>query len=271
MALLTGAITYLALSGAVGLPPGDFTGKALDAGGRPDDGTFTRLYVGGSPLSAETDYSKAEVTSARPDDGTFTRLSPTATASRPWGDFSGKAETNVADKVASDSIRVFVTEGPVSDVEIAVTESLRPSVTDSRAIGIGRSVSDTIRPQVADVVQFVSKVGDTPKAGAESVRVYVAESASIAAVISVSDTVTPVVTDANTLLDKSDAKIVSDTITVVLTDAKLLQTANAVRDFAVVDTITARVTDTARVAAAGDVDRIDITSRPMGQIRIREK
>ena len=268
MALLTGAITALALGGTPGLPTWRYIPPSS---ARSYTTTFTRLGPSGTATQVYGAFTKTPASPAvsRAYTADFTRLSAGGTPTQVYGSFGGKSETIVSDFVVSDSIRVYVTEGPFTDVDIDVTEVLRPVVTEPRGVpGQARAGSDSIIPRVSDVIQFLSKTGTTAKTGSDTIRAVVTEASSGRVLIGVSDTVTPVVTDANSALDKSDAKSVSDTITVVLNDQKFLETALANRDFGVTDVIRVNVTESQSSALAGEVDHIHITASPSGRIRI---
>jgi hypothetical protein len=270
MPVLTAAITVLGLAGTPGLPGGPYDHTA-GGSARTYSGNFTRLGTGGTSAKTYGTFARVVTAAARTYTTDFTRLSVGGTPTQVYGSFGGKTETIVSDFVVSDSIRVYVTEGPFSEVDIDVTEVLLPVVTESRGVpGQARAGSDTIIPRVADVVQFLSKTGSTSKVGSDTITPVVTEASAISVLVGVSDTVTPVVTDANTALDKSDAKSVSDTITVILDDQKFLQTALANRAFSVTDVIQLNLIESQSFAAAGEVDIIEITGRPYGIIRITE-
>lgn len=268
MAILTGAITALALGGTPGLPTWRYIPPSS---ARSYTTTFTRLSPSGTATRVYGAFTKtpASPASARTYTTDFTRLGAGGTPTQVYGSFGGKAETIVSDFVVSDSIRVYVTEGPFTEVDIDVTEVLRPVVTEPRGVpGQARAGSDSIIPRVADVIQFLSKTGTTAKVGSDTITPVLTEASAISVLVGVSDTVTPVVTDANSALDKSDAKFGSDTITVVLDDQKFLQTALANRAFSVTDDIRVNVIESQSTSEAGEVDHIHITASPMGYIRI---
>lgn len=268
MALLTGAITALTLGGTPGLPAWTDTSGAASA--RPYVETFTRLAPSGTagrPYGTFTKIPNPAV--ERPYSVTFTRLAPHGTPTELYGTFSGKVEKTQDEKYVTDTIRVFVTEGPVSDVDIDVNEIFLPRVLDGRSLGVGRVASDTIRPRITDVVQFLQKGGSVAKSASDTIVPVLAEGAVYRAQIAVSEAIVPVITDGASV-QKVDIKYVVDTITVVLDETKVLNTSLAARSFSVTDTIAVRLSEVAGNANSGEVDIIRIIERPYGIIRITE-
>ena len=235
MALLTAAVTSLALTGVPGPDYGDFT-KTPTTGTRTYSSAFTRLGLGGTP-------------------------------SKTYGAFTHAVETDVIVEV-SDSLVAVITEGPVSDVDIDVTETMPVYVTESRAVGQNKIGNDTLIPVIRDQWQFVDKAGTTAKTGSDSLVPVLSESASLAILIGVTDSLVPVVTEASSLATGTGATG-SDSVGVVLTETATTQKANALREFAVTDTLTLVLTDSAQVEIAGDVDRIVYRITPKGYIKVR--
>ena len=268
--LLTATVTALTLAGTPGLPLGDTSGKVVAPVARTYSADFTRLGVGGTATRPYGAFTKNPSPSAgKTYASTFTRLALRGTPTRVYGSFAGKSEAIEDTKYVSDTIRAYVNEGPVSEVEIAVLEVMTPRVTESRTVGVGRSVSDTLRPRVTEAIQFLDKGSSTAKAVSDTITPIVTEGSSFRVQIATSDTITPVVTD-GAALEAVDVKAVSDTITVVLDETMLLQTALAARSFNVVDVVTPVITETAGNATAGEVDIISVVGRPYGIIRIVE-
>lgn len=237
MPLLTGAVTALTLAGTPGLPLGDVSGKDTGSG-------------------ASRTYSAP-----------FSRIALTGTPGVVNGDFSGKAEKAQDEKFVQDSIRLYVTEGPVSDVEILISEVLAPRVVDSAVAGVGRPVSDSIRPRVTDTVQFLDKAGTIPKAASDTITPVVSEAGDYRVIVAVADTVTAVVTDEQDL-GTADEISVSDSIIPVVSEINLLQQSQGLRQFFVIDTVRAVIVDQGRLQVRGEVDMIRIVPRPYGLIRI---
>jgi hypothetical protein len=271
VAVLLGAVTALTLVGAPGQV--EFRDIAGTGGGpRPFSAAFTRLGTGGTPARLYGNLQKSQAPpEARPYTTAFTRLVPSSTPSRVYGSFAGKTSTNINDFVVSDTIRVYVNEGPFSNLDLDVTEILAPRVADSlTGVNQGRSGSDIIRPRVTDTVQFLQKSGTLPKVGSDGIRVYVAETATTNVSITGTDAIVPVVADAVTGVEKPAAVIVSDTITVVLSDLSFADAANSGRDFAGTDPILPVLGESVTVAISGEVDKIVFTAEPFGSIRITE-
>jgi hypothetical protein len=273
MALLTGAVTALALSGAPGMPPGSFDRTGGAASPRTYTGAYTSLHPTALAGRAYDSFAGKTVPVAVPRTytGAYTRLSPDGGPGRPDGPYTGKSQTIVSDFVLSDTIRVYVNEGPFSNLDLDVTEILAPQVADSlTGVNQGRSGSDIIRPRVTDTVQFLQKSGTLPKVGSDGIRVYVAEAATTNVSITGTDAIVPVVADAVTGVEKPAAVIVSDTITVVLSDLSFADAANSGRDFAGTDPILPVLGESVTVAISGEVDKIVFTAEPFGSIRITE-
>jgi hypothetical protein len=268
MAILTGAITALTLAGT----PGHVAYTPTLALGSRAPGEYTRLGLSATPGRTYGNFQRVAATgpTSRAGLGPFTRLMPSGTPSQVYGAFI-KAVALDETKFVTDTIVLVLTDPRVSNVDIDVNDIGVPRVTDSRAIGQGRLVSDTIRPRVTDTVQFLLKAGTIPKAGSDSIVPVVTDAATYIVAIAVTDTVVPVIDDTTPpVISASNAVIVSDTIVPILEDERTVDAANSTRDLTVVDVITPVMTDSATNATAGEVDIIDLVSRPYGIIRLTE-
>jgi hypothetical protein len=267
MALLTGAITALTLAGT----PGHVVYTPPLAAGSRSAGEYTRLSTGGTPGRTYGSFHRVvSSTGSRAGLGPFTRLAPSATPSQVYGAFI-KAVALEDTKFVTDTIVLVLTDPRVSNVDIDVNDIGVPRVTDTRSIGQGRLVSDTIRPRVTDTVQFLLKAGTIPKAGSDTIVPVVTDAATYIVEIAASDTVVPVIDDTTPpVISASNAVIVSDTIVPILEDERTVDAANSTRDLTVVDVVLPLVGDSATNATAGEVDIIDLVSRPYGIIRLTE-
>lgn len=236
MASLAGAITFLTLAGAPGLAP------------------WSQVVEEGS--------------GSRPNDGTFTQLQPAGVSGARYGSFTDKTEETASTKVVTDSIRIFLTEGPVADIDIDVNDTITVRITDTAYAGLSRSVSDTITLRSAESVFSLAKSGTIPKTVSDTITLRITEGVAYGVAISVSDTLTPVLTESNSV-DKSDVKTVSDTITLVLAnELPLLSIFAANVSLGVTDTLRLAVSESSGLKASGEVDRISIKATPKGRIRI---
>lgn len=234
MAVLTGAITYLSLAGTPG--PATYTEYTAPGSSRPDDGQFTTLQLSGTP-------------------------------GRTFASFVDKVNNNY-DRAVSDTYLVVLTLGPVTDVDIDVDDAYTPVLTMQATAYLTRAVSDTLRPVVTMGVAALSKGGSTAKAGTDTYTPVLTLTSSLVHVISVSDTYTPVLTLSADALNKSDALTVADTYTPVLDLTPLLDTVVAQVGYSRSDSYVPILNMSATVNAAGDVDIIDIRSRPYWLIEI---
>jgi hypothetical protein len=267
MAILTGAITALTLAGT----PGHVAFTPLLAEGTRAPGEYTRLSLGGTPGRTYGSFHRVSATgpTSRAGLGPFTRLAPIGTPSQVYGAFTKEVALEDT-KFVSDTIVLVLTDPRVSNVDLDVTDVGIPRVTDVRSIGQGRVVSDTITPRMTDQVQFLLKAGTIPKAASDSIVPVVTDAATYLVALTASDTVVPVVADATPTISASNAVIVSDTIVPILEDERTVDAANSNRSLTVVDVITPVMTDSANNATAGEVDIIDLVSRPYGIIRLTE-
>jgi hypothetical protein len=268
MAILTGAITALTLAGT----PGHVAFTPLLAEGTRAPGEYTRLSLGGTPGRTYGSFHRVSATgpTSRAGLGPFTRLAPIGTPSQVYGAFTKEVALEDT-KFVSDTIVLVLTDPRVSNVDLDVTDVGIPRVTDVRSIGQGRVVSDTITPRMTDQVQFLLKAGTIPKAGSDSIVPVVTETATYIVEIAAIDTVVPVIDDTTPpVISASNAVIVSDTIVPILEDERTVDAANSTRDLTVVDVVLPLVGDSATNATAGEVDIIDLVSRPYGIIRLTE-
>lgn len=235
MPVLSAAVTVLALYGGPGLPGGP--------------------------------YTHSPAFSARTYTSTFTRLRLTVPGA-PYGSFTGKTASSSETKFVTDSVRIYLTEGPVADIDLDVSDALIPVITESAYAALAKEVSDTLTPRVSDVVNTLSKSGTVPKTVSDTITLRITEGINYAVSVSVSDSLKPVITESSNV-EKADEKTVSDTITLVATESLPLLTIFAANvSLNVLDTITFRVNDSSSLKTAGEVDRISIRTNPTGRIRI---
>lgn len=263
------SITVLTPSGTPGRLYGSFDKSGGGGGSRPYVQDFTRLGLSGTSARLYGAFTgKNPASATRTYSAPFTRLFPSAVPGRVYGSFTGKSETLEQSWLVSDTIRLYLTDGPVTDVDVECDDVLFPRVTEGvGSVGVARTVSDTLTPRVTDAISLLTKGGVFSKTAADSIVPVVTETINYQRTISLSDTVVAVVTEAKTV-SVADDKVVSDSIVPVVTDLMTLQAQAGSRTFEVTDTIIPVLTDTVTLAEAGEVDAIHITARPYGRIRI---
>lgn len=236
MALLTGAITYLALSGVPGLPPGDFDKSGPPTYPRPDDGQFTALQVNGVSGKPRT--------------------------------YTGKAEETNIQKFVFDTWIPRFTLSSVGDVDIDVTDLWVPRLTLSAFVQTQKTVSDTWVPRVTLAYTSLVKSGTINKPVSDTWVPRVTLTASLSRSVGVTDTWVPVLTLAQTVT-KSAVLEVSDTWVPVLELAKdslTIVAGNVLHQRS--DTWVPRLALSAVRVTSGEVDRIRVTGRSYGRIKI---
>ncbi len=241
MALLTGAITALGLAGVAVGHEQNFSGKAPSV-------AYPRTYS-----------------------ETFTARGPHALPMRVYGDFSGKVALAYYEKAVSDTVRAYVSEGNVGNVDADATDTLVIVVTDTAQVRNYKVASDTVRPVITDAYTALLKSSNPLLSKSDTATPVVTETASVRVLLTVSDTATATVTDAYTALGQANGISVSDTVTAVITENRIVLAQAASVSKTCADTIRPVVAESSAVRASGDVDRIEITSRPTGLIHINER
>lgn len=241
MALLTGAITYLALCGAPGLPPGDAAA-----------------------------YEKIPDTSARPEFGaTFTFLGPGGTPVAPWS-FDAKAESFENYTAAVDTYRLTLTMGDVGDITALLTDTYRLALGMSAYALPAKAATDTYVPVLTLYQAALDKSTVTPRAGADDYVPVLTMTAELPIYqAAAADSYVPVLTLAATV-STSNAVVLTDSYVPVLTFDPYVQSIQAGVARAAADSYVPVLELTVRLAIAGEVDDIKINDRPYGLIRIEE-
>lgn len=238
MPVFAGLVSYLALSGTTGLPPGD--------------------------------YAKTLSTSARPDDGTFTRLSLNGTAGRNYGTFAAKDPATADARSVTDTYMVRLQFGDVSEVSAATTDRYVAVLSLASVAGDTKAVTDTYVPVLIFGIAGMDKAAITPIAGSDTyVPALTFEASTVSYNAAGTDSYVPVLSLAITA-SPSDALEMSDTYVPVLGMNYVLQTVVASVSRSVIDSYVPVLTFNATLFVSGDVDGIRIEERPYGIIRIRE-
>jgi hypothetical protein len=228
----------------------------------------TILGLGGTPTIQGGPYDHSPPTSGRTYSSAFTRLGTSGLPGRPFGAFTGKAEKTADTFFVSDSLRIYLTEGDFSDVDVDVTDSPILRVGESVFPSQSLNVSDTVRLRATEAIFSLSKSGTIAKFASDTLTLVVTETVGKTVVITVADTIKPVVTEGNSV-EKAAVKTVSDTITPVVSDGLPLLSIFAADNLVVgTDTLTFSVVDSAIVRTSGEVDHIHIVATPKGRIRI---
>lgn len=233
-------------------------------------GAITALGLAGVPAAYDPNFSARTPDVPRSYVETFTQHGPHALPMSLYGAFAKSEETNLL-KSVSDTLRVFVTEGTISDIDVDITDVIVPRIAESISVVAYRSVSDTIFPRITEGVTSLVKSGGPFHSVSDTIVPVIAESVSLRRLLTVSDTIIPVITDAYTALGQADELQVSDTVVPVITESYVLRQLAANVSLSVSDTINLIVTESGSVRASGDVDRIEITSRPTGRITITKR
>ena len=237
MPLLTGAIAVLTLTGTPGHPPGSFT--------RDDPGT---------PRS----YS-----------GAFTRLGTGAGPAQVSGSFAGKAASTSDARSVSDTYRVVLTLGDVSEIEARTTDVYVPVLSMSAQTGLARLVADSYVPVLTLGIAALQKAATTDYGGSDTYVPVLTMAAAVTVEKSVTDSYVPVLTMGATA-SPGQAKGVSDSYVPTLGMTALLDTVIGSVTWSLTDTYVPMLTMSATVRVSGDVDRIHITLRPYGRIHLTE-
>jgi hypothetical protein len=261
MAVLTAAITALGLSGAPGLPAGDFSGKDTGA-------DASRTYA-----------------------SDFTRLAPTAVPSRTYGAFP-KSESTTDGKFSTHSLIPRITIGDVTDVDVELTHYLQPRLTMSSVIRRQLASNHSLIPRVTMARGQVTSSSNNKDSTHSLVPVVTMSyllnrpqdsEHSLIPVLTMESTVEttfdeilsdhsliPVVTLSGAVDDITQAKSGTQSLIPVVTMSVQVQRITAQIEWEVLHSIIPVVTLSPSVRQSGDVDRIDITARPFGYIEIHK-
>lgn len=237
MPLLTGAIAVLTLAGTPGHPPGSFT--------RDDPGT-PRTYG-----------------------GPFTRLGALAGPAQVYGSFAGKAASTSDARSVSDTYRLVLTLGDVSEVEARTTDTYVAVLGMSAQGGIAHIVADSYVPILTLGVAALQKSVATDYSGSDSYVPVLTMASAVTVEKSGTDSYVPVLTMGATA-SPGQAKGVSDSYVPTLGMTALLDTVIGSVTWSLTDTYVPMLTMSATVRVSGDVDRIHITLRPYGRIHLTE-
>jgi len=244
MPVFAGLVTYLALSGTPGLPPGD--------------------------------YEKIPEQTARPDFGSLTGLALTGTTRPSWGTFAAKTESTSDAKFVHDTYLVRTQFGDVSAVEAKLTDTYRAVLSLSGFSGLGKLTTDAYVPVLRLGYAGLDKAGETLIGPVTDSYVPVLTLAVSASGLSYqqagSDSYVPVLTFGSlaSALEASDEAVLTDDYVPVLSMVTYLQTILAAVDRGVLDSYVPVLTFSPTILEAGDVDDIEITERPYGLIDLEE-
>jgi hypothetical protein len=238
MALLTGAVTALALYGAAGQPP---TG----------------------------DFERSVSTSARTFTAAFTRPGLNGVAARPYGAFTGKAQGGEDTKALTDTYVPVLTFSDVSDVDVDITDTYRVSLSMTATADAVRAVLDTYAVRTTYSVGSLVKTGAVTKPATDSYVPVWSMEITQRDVYSATDTYVPVWTMAAAVAS-SDYLTLTDTyVPVVNFDYSLEQQSGEVSR-SVIDSYVVTLDMALTTIVSGEVDDIIINERPYGLIRINE-
>lgn len=232
-------------------------------------GAVTLLTALAVPGSATTDYTRTVVSTPRPDSTIYTRLSAYGVPGMNFGDFTGRAASTEVAFTVPVSIVPVLTFGDVTDVDIDITASMSPVLTASALVGQAKAVSASVVPVATWTLGGLTKTGDTAKAASATVTPVVTVGTSLVVQVAQAVSVIPVVTYTSGTLATSDSKLVDVSIIPSLSleyQANIqLGEISYSRGMDIVPSLTV----TARVVAAGDVDRIKTKLLPVGRIKTR--
>jgi hypothetical protein len=221
--------------------------------------------------------------------GTFTRLSPAGFPGRLYGSFTKSAATEDT-KTSSFSIRPRVTIGDVTDVDLETTTTAIPRVALTRSALRTATVTMSLVPSVTQARGSILS-SSTDKQSSHSLIPRVTMSVvrdkqitvtqSLIPVVTLSSTVDdtfeeylttqsliPVVTLTNAVLATSLPKSSSHSLIPVVTMTHQVNRVDSATSLDAVQTLAPRVTLTCSAGRAGDVDQIEIITRPFGEIEI---
>jgi hypothetical protein len=243
----------------------------------PDRGgtRITRTYTTG-PAPYRTIANKTPsmaVGTARPGD----QITKLRGAGLPSAYFTITDKTESLDFFypVTDTYLVYMSLGPLSDdITVLTTDTYRPVLVLSGSAVIAVPLADTYRPVLTLATSSVTRTGSTPVYGADSYRPVLALSvASLVAgeFIEGSDTYIPVMTFSAAGVVSTDIVLATDTYVPVL-QFGFTVTVHSQRSVPVSDDYAVNLTLGASVnSILADVDRIRITSRPYGQIKVKPR
>jgi hypothetical protein len=250
---------------------------------------YTRLGLSGTPTKPYGTFTKTPTTGGRSGTG-YSRLSLSATPGRHYGAFTGRSAATSDAKTVAHTVKPVVTLGQFSDVDIDTTTSMRPKVVLATTVGIGVSATMTLRPVTTQArgSVFSSSIART---GSQSVKPVVtltyllqrpaASSPSVVPVVTLSNSVdtgaleslashsvVPVVTLSSVVNNTTQSKSASHSLIPVVNFSTQINRVNQDISWEIPQTVIPVVTLIATREVAGDVDRIEIVSRPFGYIEI---
>jgi hypothetical protein len=156
----------------------------------------TRLQPGGWGGQQYGSFAKT-ILAGDHTGGPFTRLTAIGGAQRVT--FVAKTSSSGEDYTRTDSLVLVINDGPVTDVDIDVSDVMQMRITEGRQVGQTRFVIDTLNLRSTDTVASIVKTNDTARAGSDSLVPVLTEAASIRVLLSVSDSLVPVLTEASSV------------------------------------------------------------------------
>lgn len=253
---------------------------------------LTRLGPSGTPAKPYGTFTHVAPSLGRTYTETFTRLGMSGTPRKPFGSFAGKAGATQSDISASLSVVPILNMEAVTDVDLDFGMYLLPVATMSSSVSLPVSNAQSVVPVLTQARSSTSIFGTFPKDATASVVPVLTMSValnkslpiSMSAVPALSmastvdatfveksglaQSVVPVLTQASVVNITNNDKAVNMSAIPVLTMTVNLNKVEARVDFAIDLTACVALDMTPTVKTGGEVDRIRISSTPIGHIRI---
>lgn len=256
--------TYVAIMGLTATAGPESTG-------RPNDGVFGTRTPYATPGRRYGTFDKTTPVFPRPDDGVFGSRNPYGIAGYRYGDFV-KAPADTDARLVVDTYIAVMTLTPFDEAVGEVTDTYRALMGMSAIVFAqdpARLVTDTYRPVATFAVASVVKSGTVPKFAADTYTPVMTMHPVLQYVSALTDTYAPLMT-MSAVVSAGATVEVFDTYAPLMDMDYSLQTAQAVVDWQRADVYIAIMDMRAKVADAGEVDNIRISSKPYGTIRIVE-
>ncbi len=209
-------------------------------------GVITSLALSGVPGLATDWYDSATATTPRPYSADFTRLAVGATPGRPYGAFTGKTEVTLIDKPVSDTASLSVTEEPIDEQFIVASDTARLTLTEVTNLRNNIGVTDTASLSVSEGIALTI-AGVTDKPVTDTASLTLTELTNLRVSLSVTDTTSLSVTESTSVATPATFQTVTDTASLTITDDVLLTVFAGLAAFNGADTASLRVTETATV------------------------
>lgn len=230
---------------------------------------ITTLSPAATPIARGATYGGKAAAVPRTYSSTFTFLKAGALPGIPRGSFAGKAASSSESKLGSDTYIAVLNFGPTTDLDVDVTDSYVPRLTFSGTVGVARTVTDTYSIRATFAKQSLLATGSTPVGVSDSYVPKLTLSGAIRVPIAGADSYVPKLTLSGSKLAANATNGTDTYIPVIRVSSQTLKQ-QATVDISRSDTYVPVLTLNGSVKRSGDVDRIEISSRPTGRIQIRE-